>query len=160
MNNTDKTLEQYINDYCQTLDVKFTEITSSKRTRHLADCRAILGYILITKFHISLTNAGKILNRHHSSVIHYRKLVPETAKYDIVFKEMLDKATSLHKSYQDSGVRFQGLQDRFLISNKELRNKLLKLREEMNIDRVTIIKLQEKIESLEQELRCVKYNYV
>ena len=29
----------------------------------------------------------------------------------------------------------------------------------MNIDRVTIIKLQEKIESLEQELRCVKYNY-
>lgn len=153
-------LNEFIEDYCQLLGVTIEEITSKNRKRHLADCRAILGYILIDRFHMSLTHAGKIINRHHSSIIHYKKLVPEAAKYDPTFSSMFNKAIHLHKTYQDSGVRLQGLQDRFLVSNQQLRNKLGELREEMSVDRATIIKLQDKIKSLQHELKCLKYNYV
>tara|TARA_R110001632_G_scaffold102278_4_gene210466 strand:+ start:3837 stop:4376 length:540 start_codon:yes stop_codon:yes gene_type:complete len=152
-------LNEFLEDYCRLLGVTMEEITSKRRTRHLADCRAILGYILVERFHMPLTHAGKIINRHHSSIIHYKKLVPEAAQYDPTFSSMLDKAIQLRKAYQDSGVRLQGLQDRFLVSNQQLRNKLLKLGEEMSIDRTTILKLQEKIESLEHEVKCLRYNY-
>ena len=157
--NKDKSIEEYIQDFCQMLDVTEEELMSKSRVRHVADSRAILGYILITYFKLSLTNTGKLLNRHHSSVIHYRKIVPSLAESDPTFNIMLNKGVSIYNAYRDSGVRIQGLNDRFLISNKELRNRLSKMKDEMTMDRKTIIFLQEKIANLETEIKCIKYNY-
>ena len=54
------------------LSVTKEQIKSSARMRHLVDARFIIINVLETSDRFSLAYLGKILNRHHSSIIHLK----------------------------------------------------------------------------------------
>lgn len=62
-------------------------IRSPLRDRHLALSRNIIGYMLSAELGLTVTRAGNIINRHHSTISYYLKTFDASFEYDSQFRE-------------------------------------------------------------------------
>lgn len=69
------TARQVIEDVAERYNVTPDDILSKKRTQTVADARALACYILIKHLHMSSTEAGKAINRDHSTALQCVKKV-------------------------------------------------------------------------------------
>lgn len=64
------TPRQIIEDVAERYNVSSDDILSKKRTQTVADARALVCYFLLRHLHMSSTEAGKAINRDHSTALH------------------------------------------------------------------------------------------
>ncbi len=57
-----------IKNVAQTCGLETSHLTSSSRLKHISQARVLAAHILATRFHASLQEIGRLLNRHPSSV--------------------------------------------------------------------------------------------
>lgn len=68
-------------------DTTVKDIKGKARNKNLIEARLLLGYFFITECKFSYTNAGKYINRDHSTVIYYCKIAPMKLKTNIKFRQ-------------------------------------------------------------------------
>lgn len=80
------------------LNVSDREIRSSVRTRKLATKRQIVSHILINKYKAKLTEVGRILNRHHATIIYSCDTASDLLVADKIFKTKYNSTINYLKS--------------------------------------------------------------
>jgi len=114
------------------------DITTKTRKREYVEARAIYFYLTRQYTRMSLSSIGKTMDRDHSTVLHFERLMPHWLKHDIQLKE---DYKSINKRVQDAvnanpeefktAVSLEGFYE---IQYKRLK----KLTEQINQDQLTI----------------------
>lgn len=63
-------------------------IKSQKREQDIALARSIVGYMLHNELGVTLMGAGKIINRDHSTIVHYTKCFESNYEYFHKYREL------------------------------------------------------------------------
>lgn len=79
-------------------DITSEDILGKCRKAHISESRVIIAHIL-RYIGYSLTEIGDILNRNHTSVIYYLKNFENRHKYDVSFRNRVDKMLELVDYY-------------------------------------------------------------
>lgn len=114
-------INDYIQKFFSVLDVSEEDIKSKERTRDLSDKRMILGYILNNFFEMTTTSTGKVINRDHSTIVHYCKVLPDIVSTDINFSKMYSRAKIIAYAYLENYNKEKGLIETLMNSNSTLR---------------------------------------
>jgi len=81
---------------CKASDLSLIQIQSISRNRKYAYTRSVLGYMLRRIVGCTLIRTGEIVNRNHSTVIHYEKTYDDNRKYDKEYYNFAKKVDSLY----------------------------------------------------------------
>jgi len=151
---------KFIDDYLIKHNINKIEFLSGVRKRDLVFHRVILANVLRNVFNFELRICGELLNRDHSSLIHYEK---EYDKLHKIYKEYFSAytfASSFAKTYLKDKDKHVGLVHRLLVSNNVLRENINAKKIEMDKVKFENIKLKKQIEELIQTNKELRYNYV
>lgn len=73
----------------ETCGISYTELMQRSRgNEYVATCRQVIGELLLRYTKLSITDIGKLVNRDHSTITHYKSVIQNWK--DIRFREVLD----------------------------------------------------------------------
>ena len=64
-------INKFIDEYCELQNVNRTRLFSKSRNRELVEIRMVLAFFLRNRTELTWQTIGDIMNRNHSSIIHY-----------------------------------------------------------------------------------------
>jgi len=105
-------VDQVLESVEQITGVTHEQILSSKRNRFIVDARKILSVVIRTHLKLTCFETGKIVNKDHTSVIHYERMHP-THMGEPEYRRLYSAVCGtflIRKSVQDE----ERLQDQFL----------------------------------------------
>ena len=79
-----------IEKVCKHFNIKVESLNNKVRFRNYVEARSIIGYILTKETPLVLREVGELLERDHSSVIHYNKKVSGFMDVDQKYKELVN----------------------------------------------------------------------
>ncbi len=88
--------EKVIFRVCKFYDITVEELLSKSRLMNVVEARSVLAYILHIKFGLSTTETGKLINRDHSTVTHFKKKIQGYIQFD---EEFANKVKKLQYNY-------------------------------------------------------------
>ena len=86
---TPKTTNQIIGGVCKHFQLSEIQLRSKCRLRPFVEARSIISYLLVTNG-MTTTEAGRLINRDHSNVIHLNKKVGGFIQIDNNYKELVN----------------------------------------------------------------------
>lgn len=86
-----RTAEGYLNKVCNEFNLTTKQLRGRSRKREIVDARSILMHLLYMRLNMTSTEAGKYLNRDHSTVLYNCKKVNNLMDVDRDFKELVNK---------------------------------------------------------------------
>jgi chromosomal replication initiation ATPase DnaA len=86
-------IERMIYIVSETVGVRKSDIQGNCRKKDLAAARHLVCYYLYNVFGLSLTRIGKILNKHHSTVIHALRQHDGRYAFDKEYRDYFDKSS-------------------------------------------------------------------
>ena len=100
--------KRLINCIANLYDITSEDILGKCRKAHMSESRVIIAHIL-RYIGYSLTEIGEILNRDHSSVIYYLKTFENRYKYEVSFRNRVDKMLELVDYYGEENSGKKGV---------------------------------------------------
>lgn len=89
-----------INDVAEHYGITLEDLQSSKRKRPLPDARAIIFWLLCFSLNMSTTEAGKQLNRDHSTVVIAIRKVEDWFTVPQIYRRELNLINNLDQKYE------------------------------------------------------------
>lgn len=96
-----------VNDVAEFYGITLEALQSSKRTRPLPDARAIIFWLLCFTLNMSTTEAGKLLNRDHSTVVIAIRKVENWLTVPQIYRRELNLINKLDQEYEAKAERVQ-----------------------------------------------------
>ena len=93
-------VNKFIDEFCEQNYVSKKVLFSKDRSRILVDKRMVLAFFLRHRTDLTWTEIGKIMNRHHASMIHYVNNVEELMTVYPHIKRMVENTNILFLEYQ------------------------------------------------------------
>jgi len=80
--------EEIVNRVCEHFKITYDQLVSKNRVRARVDARSVVMYLLMQRGYTN-KEAGKVVKRDHSTVIHSCKKVEGLMEFDQQFKELV-----------------------------------------------------------------------
>tara|TARA_R100000458_G_C8225795_1_gene208881 strand:+ start:336 stop:779 length:444 start_codon:yes stop_codon:yes gene_type:complete len=119
---------------CKTLSLTKEQLKSRSRKREYVEGRIIFANLALSMLHTSTLEAGYLVNRDHSSVVHYRKNHNEWYGTDKVYTRAFDLCRNAYEPQKE-----------FILS------KSLTIDDKLSVAYVTIKTLEEENKKLREE---------
>lgn len=88
-------IDNLINDICKAFSITREELGCRRRDFKLVQARVLLSYILRKHTNLSTTAIAKLINRHHSTIVHYATVAEAELKYNREFRAIRDSIEPL-----------------------------------------------------------------
>tara|TARA_B110000444_G_scaffold259528_1_gene303513 strand:+ start:1561 stop:1956 length:396 start_codon:yes stop_codon:yes gene_type:complete len=110
MNSQEKALVDIV---CDASGLSLDQIKGKLKTRKYAYTRSILGYMLRRIVGCTLVRTGEILDRDHSTIIHYEKTYDDNRKYH---QDYCNFAIKVEEMYSDNftSIRLKLVEEKIL----------------------------------------------
>ena len=118
------------------------DIMSKKRKRHIVNARMVVSYILRLKGN-TFSSIAEVINRDHSTIIHYVNNIESYLKSDDAFKTQYEEVKELYDFNAESPFKSKSSEMSKVIDDLQNKNKSLNLQ---------ILLLKEKNEHLQYTL--------
>lgn len=146
--------EEFLKHYLNYNHIDYDEFMSKSRDSKLVFHRIIASVVIIRMFDLGLAQCGRLLNRDHSSIVHYSKKYKDLSEIYKEYKTSYNQAVGLANIYNQDEVNNDFVSS-ILTSNSKLREKILNsLRIIENLQTENVV-LKRKLNKLEKELQYV-----
>ncbi len=89
---SDKTLkDRMMSDVCRHFRIQKDDLTGKSREHKYSEARRIVGYILVKRLFFTTIETARILNRDHSTVVHYCRRAKELMDIDEDYRKLIYK---------------------------------------------------------------------
>lgn len=146
--------KEFIKHYLSYNHIETDDFLGKSRIRELVFHRIIVSVVLVKMFDLGLVGCGRLINRDHSSVIHYLKKYKDLSEIYKEYETSYNQAVGLANIYRQDEIS-NDFVSTILTSNSKLREKLLnkgRIIENLQAENVGL-KLQ--IKKLKKELEYV-----
>ena len=140
-------IEKIVSLACRLGDITKEELLSDSRIRLIGDVRMCVGNLLRRVFGLTTIDAGKYLNRDHSTILHYER---EHASLMMLnyYKKIYTKCVKSAEKLTEIEEEFDYDKDDVIRELKEENNKLYRRVEDLKMTINRYKKLQTKLKSL------------
>ena len=97
-------IDKVIEISCSEWGLPVCDVLSPSRKRELFFARVTIAKMLRKHFKISLMDIGRILNRHHATIIYYLETFEIESKYNREFHEVANRVEEAYNKLTNYGV--------------------------------------------------------